>query len=201
MVPVAFGVLLYALLATGTTEVPVAERRPVDGVGEIHTGDTQPVVYERACPMLEGIQIAGGPADLDSLRRGLAALCNARPEGVLWDRLATFSHQGGVVRFAVFERSGASVTSDLEADPPMVYLNARYSRTDPSWLGPLLVYETAFLHTDPRDAVGVFQARQAEAQVCEIMLPADRPSPGCRDAEALLGLPDPVAALREAGFR
>jgi hypothetical protein len=108
---------------------------------------------------------------------------------------------GGVVRFGLFERSGVDVTSGFELHPPVIYPNVRFTRTDPMWIGPLVVYETAFLANDPTAASGVLEARRAERRACELLLPGLQEPQGCRDAEALLELADPAAALRQAGFR
>jgi hypothetical protein len=201
MVPAAALVLAIVLFTTRTTEVPLAERRPADGVGEIHTGETEPVTYERACPLLEGVRIAGGPSDQESLRAAIAALCNVPLPDDVSDRLRRFAEAEGVVRFAVFERSAVDVTSDLAADPPVVYPNARFTQTDPLWIAPLLVHETVFLVVDHTTADGLLEARRAEHRVCQLLLSGRREPQGCRDAAALLDLPDPLAALRDAGFR
>lgn len=201
MVPVAAIVLGAALWLSRPTEVPVAERRPADGVGELVTGEGEPVGYERACPTLEGVHTAGGPADQQSLRAALAALCNVELPPDVTERLRRFAAAQGVVRFGLFERSGVDVTSDLEASPPVIYPNVRFTQTDPLWIGPLVVYETTFLDAERRSAEGVVSARAAEWRACELLLGGRAAPQGCRDAEVLLDLPDPLAALRAAGYR
>jgi hypothetical protein len=54
---------------------------------------------------------------------------------------------------------------------------------------------------DATMAAAALQAREAEDLVCDRLLSGRRESRGCEDAEALLALPDPGAALRDAGFR
>ena len=188
-------------------QVPVAARRPppagglTTAVGARNVGDSRPVVYRDACRMLAGVRVAGSPADPQLLRRGLAGLCNTGLPDDVAERLRRFAARGGVVRFAQFEATGVDSTARLDADPPVVLVNARFARTDPLWIAPLVVHDTTFLDRDPARAESALAARRAEAFVCERLLAGRRPSRGCTDAQALLAPPDPLAALRNAGFR
>ena len=83
----------------------------------------------------------------------------------------------------------------------MILLNAKLQRTDPLWIAPLIAHDAVLLDGDHATAAGALEARRAEALVCDRVLGGRRSSRGCDDAGALLALPDPEAALREAGFQ
>ncbi len=206
-VPLAIAALAAAFVVFGPDEVPVAARRPrpagelTNAVGRFDIGASQPERYAEACPMLAGVQVAGTAADRAALRTGLAGLCNTTLPDEVAARLSRFAAAGGVVRFAQFEATGVDSTARLGADPPVVLVNARLQRTDPLWIAPLVAHDTTYLDTDPTTAAGALEARQVEDLVCDRLLQGRRESRGCDDAEALLALPDPLTALREAGYR
>ncbi|MDQ3709712.1 MAG: hypothetical protein M3387_10505, partial [Actinomycetota bacterium] len=117
-------------------------------------------------------------------------------------RLSAFAAAGGVVRFAQFEATGVDSTARLDTDPPVILVNARLTRTDPLWIAPLVAHDTTFFQgPDPGTAEAALAARQVEDLVCDRLLAGRRESRGCTDAEALLAMPDPLAALRAAGYR
>ncbi|MBW3601471.1 MAG: hypothetical protein KY434_02085 [Actinobacteria bacterium] len=207
MALLAAAVAVVALVSSGTTRLPVAARRPPpsDGltsdVGRLRAGDSRPVVYAGTCPTLRGVRIAGGPVDRAVLRRGLAGLCNTELPPRVDDRLRRFAQAGGVVRFAQFEATGVDSAAALARRPPAVFVNAKFARTDPLWIAPLVAHDVTFLDADPASARGALAARRAELRVCHRLLAGRRPSRGCEDARRLLGLPDPLRRLRAEGFR
>lgn len=208
-VPLAVAAAVGAFAVFGPREVPVAERRPpppasgdlTSDVGRFAVGASEPQAYAEACPRLRGVQIAGTDADRQALRLGLAGLCNTTLPDEVDDRLRRFAAAGGVVRFAQFEATGVDSTARLGADPPVILVNARLQRTDPLWIAPAVAHDVTFLDADPATATGALVARRVEDLVCDRLLEGRRASRGCDDAEALLALPDPLAALRDAGFR
>jgi len=207
MVPAAIAAVIAGFVVFSPAEVPVAARRPppADGltndVGEYQIGSTTPEAYTETCPMLAGIHIAGESADLQALRTGLARLCNVTLPDDVADRLSRFASAGGVVRFAQFQQTGVDSTALLDAEPPLILLNARLQRGDPRWIAPAVAHDVTFLDVDPATAEGALTARGVEHLVCQRALGDARSSRGCEDAAALLALPDPVGALRGAGFR
>ena len=207
MVPLAVLAFVAAFVVFDTQEIPVAERRPppADGltnaVGEFAVGAGEPVAYAGACPRLEGVQIAGTDDDQAALRLGLAGLCNISVDDEIEQQLRSFAEAGGVVRFAQFQSTGVDSTLQTDADPPRILINAKLQRTDPLWIAPAIAHDTTFLRVDPATAEGALEARRVEALVCDRLLGGRELSRGCTDATDLLGLPDPLAALREAGFQ
>lgn len=208
LIPIAIAAVVAAFVVFRPAQVPVAARRPppagglTNDVGQYAVGEAEPVPYTQTCPMLEGVHVAGTETDQQALRRGLAALCNTTLPPVISDRLERFARDGGVVRFAQFQRTGVDSTANAAHDPPQILVNAKLQRTDPLWIAPIVVHDAVLIGGDgAATAAGALQARRAEDLVCDRLLSGRRESRGCADAEALLALPDPEAALREAGFR
>jgi hypothetical protein len=207
LVPVAIAAVIAGFLLFGPRDVPVAARRPppADGftsdVGEYVVGATDPQVYGDACPMLEGVAIAGTEQDRTALRLGLSALCNTSLTEELEAQINSFAQAQGVVRFAQFQSTGVDSTARPDDQPPVILINAKFQRTDPLWIAPLIAHDAVFMTADPATAAGALEARRAEDLVCDRILGGRRESRGCADAEELLALPDPESALREAGFR
>lgn len=205
-IPVAIVALVAAFALAGPEEVPLAERRPppagglVTAAGAMSVGESRPQPYEAACPTIAGIQVAGTDTERDVLERGLAVLCNIPVDDATADRLERFAAAGGVVRFAVFEATGVDSTADLEGTPPRVLVNAKFRTTNPAHVAPLVAHDVTFLDEDPASAEAALTARRVEHAVCERALAGQRPSRACDDAAELLAMPEPLAALRAAGF-
>lgn len=210
-IPAAIGVLIWAFVAFGPEEVPVAARRPppVEGstlttaVGDLNVGDLDPLELAPGCSLLEGIRAGGTAGDIDRIGQAVDELCELVLPGDIARRLQAFAQAGGVVRFAQFEATGVDSTLDTAGEVPLVLVNARLARggTDPLWIGPLIVHDTTWLEEPVGTAAGALVAREAEAEICSRMfLPEDR-SRACNDAAALLALDDPLAALEAEGFR
>ncbi|MGH3664788.1 MAG: hypothetical protein ACRDU8_01630, partial [Egibacteraceae bacterium] len=168
LVPVAVVAAIAAFVAFGPDQVPVAARRPppasalTTAVGDFNVGDSPPVPYAGVCPRLEGVQVAGTDTDQATLRRGVAGLCNVTLPPEVTRRLGSFAERDGVVRFAQFEATGVDSTAMLDADPPVVLVNARLQRTDPLWIAPLVAHDVTYLALDPAAAASAVAARRAE---------------------------------------
>lgn len=207
LVPVAIVVAVVALASVDREPIPLGERRPAPAaglthdVGEYQVGDSQPVVYADACPLLEGVSIAGGGADQEVLRRGLAGVCNTTLPSDVEESVRRFAQEGGVVRFALFTNRGVDSAAVVDGSPPTILVNARLQQSDPLWISPVIVHDIVTLAEGPGTADGALAARQAEALVCDRLLGGRQVSRGCLDARELLALPDPEAALRDAGYR
>jgi hypothetical protein len=207
LIPIAIAAIIAGFVVFGPEDIPVAARRPppADGltsdVGEYVVGTSEPEEYDEACQLLEGVAIAGSEQDREPLRLGLSALCNTSLPDTLTEQVGSFARAGGVVRFAQFQSTGVDSTADLGSKPPTILINAKFQRTDPLWIAPLIAHDAVFMTADPATAAGALEARTAEDTVCDRILGGRRESRGCADAEALLALPDPLAALRDAGFQ
>lgn len=205
LVVLAVVVIIAALFVPQRDPVPVEARRPppallyTTAVGEVQTGVTEPEPYDAACPVLRGVQVAGTPTDRGILRAGLAGLCNITlPPDTAAD-LRAFAEQEGVVRFATFEATGVDSTASRDA-PATVFVNARFQRTDPLWIAPLIAHDVTARRPGRASAEGALLARDAELAVCDRLLGDRQRSRGCADAAEIVALDDPVAALREVGF-
>lgn len=198
-VPVALVLFTVAFFGTGREATPVAERRPPPGaettsaVGNLVAGDRAPMEHDGACEAVDDLQVAGTELDREVLGTALDALCEAPPE--VRTRIAAVGDAGRTLRFAAFEATGVDVTAAKD----VIYVNARYSQTEPRWIAPLVAYAAVTSTGDPAAAETALAARRAELATCEAVLEA--PSRACEDAAALLDLEEPVRALRAAGFR
>jgi hypothetical protein len=207
MIVVAIAVLVGAFVVFGPDRVGVAARRPppagglTSGVGDLRVGSSEPVPVSGMCPTLDGVRVAGAVADQRALITALNALCGVRLNVDVATRLREFAQAGGVIRFAQFQATGVDSTADLANRPPRIYVNAKFARTNPTWIAPLIAHDVTFLDLDPTTAEGALAARKVEANMCTALFRERRPSRGCEDAQSLLVQPDPLAALREAGFR
>ncbi len=205
LVPVALVAVVAAFVVAGPDEVPLAARRPppADGlthaVGDYQVADADPRSVPEPCPALVGVRVAGSEDDRATLAAGLAPLCDLALDPPVAARLEAVGDAGGVVRLAAFEDTGVDVTAPV--DGSAILVNGRFAATPPPLIGPLVVSQLATLAGDPATAATALAARRAEAAACAA-LPADvSPSRACADAAALVALPDPLAALRAAGYR
>ncbi|MGI9018629.1 MAG: hypothetical protein ACR2HR_16250 [Euzebya sp.] len=210
-IPIALGVAIWAFIVFGPQPVPVSQRRPPPGpvgqlttdVGQYNIGTTEAVALDLAdCQLFRGIQAGGSPADRERIEQALTALCDQRlPEDVA-RRVRRFGQMGGEIRFAQFQATGVDSTMDLGLAPPRILLNARFARqdTDPLWIAPLVVHDTTYLELEPGSAQAELEARRFEVDACTKLFSDSRASRACEDAEQVLGLPDPLQALLDAGF-
>lgn len=205
MVPLALAAAIGAFLVFGPEEVPPAARRPppaqgyTHAVGDLRTGDSEPVALPAPCPELGGLRVAGTERDRAVLAEGLAALCGASLDPGSAELLHAFAAEGGTVRFAQFSDTGVDSTASIEE--PLILLNNRYAVTlEPSEIAPLVVHDLTARSAGPGTAEGELAARSAEAAACSV-LGDGAASRSCADAVVLLALDDPLAALRAAGYR
>lgn len=203
----AIAVTAVALLLPGRSAVPVEARRPppsdafTTAVGTIEVGTSAPTAYDAPCGLLDGLRLAGTPADQARLRRGLAALCTTSVRADAEAALRALARRDAVVRYATFEATGVDSTATRDDRSPTVLINTRFQRTQPAWVAPLVVHDAMMLAGDAATATTAAAAREAEALVCARVLGDDTDSRACQDAYAIMSLDDPVAALRGAGFR
>ena len=206
-VVVAIAVAAAAFLLPRRATLPAAARRPpptaayTTAVGDVEVGGSDATVHDAACPLLDGVRIAGAEGDRAQLRRGLAVLCNTRLPAAVRTDVRAFAEAGGTVRFATFEATGVDSSATRREGAPEILVNTRFQRTDASWIAPLVVHDATLRRRDPATAEAALAARRAEALACDRLLGADTDSRGCADADTVTRLDDPLAALRAAGFR
>lgn len=208
--PTAIAVGIAAFVVFGPERVPVEARRPPPAagsslstdVGQLNVGDLPPAPIEAGCPLVTGVQAAGTAGDRARIQTALNALCDITVPGEAGEGIGRLGAAGGVVRFAQFERTGVDSALDTATDPPTILVNARFARegTEPRWIAPLVVHDAVLTGRTPGTVEAELAARQAEATVCDRLFTETDPSRACRDAAELLALPDPAAALAEAGF-
>lgn len=198
---------VIAVRAPRRSELAVEARRPpasathTTAVGQIEGGGSPADPYDAPCGLLDGLRLAGTAGDQAQLRRGLAALCNTALRDDVAADVAALADDGAVVRFATFEATGVDSTASRDPADPTVYINTRFQRTNPLWIAPLIVHDATVRQHDPTTARAALRARRAEAAVCAQLLGEDARSRACDDARRILALDDPLAALRDAGFR
>jgi hypothetical protein len=204
-VVLAIIVLFTAFALPRRDAVPVEARRPpasdlyTNAVGEVQTGITDAQPYDAPCALLRGVQIAGTDVDRTRLRQGLAGLCNIELPADVTGDIRAFAERSGIVRFATFEATGVDSTASRD-DPPTVFVNARFQRTDPLWIAPLIAHDAVLRNRDGSAAEHALAARQAELAVCDRLLGGSERSRGCADAAEIIAMDDPLGMLREAGF-
>lgn len=211
LIPIAIVVFVLAFTLFTPEEVAPAEQRPAPAgafahdVGATQTTTEADAGYEvetvEACPALDGIQVAGTPAQRADLRRSVAATCNALPGGDADDALAALAGADAILRYAEFQRTGVDSTLWLDGSVPEVLVNARFSVSDEILVAPLIVHDAVVFAGGVGEAEVALAARRAEAQTCARVLGAREPSAGCSAAAALIDDPGALDALRAVGYR
>jgi hypothetical protein len=213
LVPVALAVMVVAWQATDREPSSTVERRPVGGPSiTIDRGDAQFPEATRTQPgpdCAEGATLVGDDSARAAARRALGATCQlvrdldlpATAAGLeAW--LAT----DALMRVGVFERSGVDASARLEDGRIVLELNARFLFEDATRAAPALVHQLVLI--GQRDWPGatitadaeLTAAREQLLACARLILPAGPPR-ACLDAQELLELDDPRAALIAAGFR
>jgi hypothetical protein len=213
LVPVAIGVTLWAFTAASGSAPTIspAERRPPGTETVSHErGDAllNEVREEEAGPgCAEEVTIIGDESARAAGRRALSAMCQllGRDEfTVASTGLSRWVEQDGVLRFAVFEMTGVASSARLEDGRVVVELNAKYQFVPGAHASPAIIHALVHLAHGwpgaPVTADAELAAVQAEHAACERLTFRDGPPRACQDAEEILGLPDPLGALVQAGF-
>lgn len=210
LVPVAVAVFLVAFPFFSPGEpVPVADRRPppddagslTHDVGAVELGEADPQPAESGCSAVEGFAVAGTDQDRLRLEQAIDVFCQTPVPDGAGPAFAELRDAGAILRFAVFEVTPVDSAVDVGEDPPVVLVNARFAQiADPRSVAPLLIHDAVTVAGRPGTVDTALAARRAELAVCrELFDPDDFPR-GCLDAEELLALEDPAAALRESGY-
>lgn len=212
LVPLGIAVTVWAFASVGRDPLPVAERRPPGTARITHErGDAalnQTIATEPGPDCASAIEVFGDEGARAAGGRALSGVCQMLWAGDLpaVERgLRRWGSRDGRLRFAVFELTGADSSARIEGDRVVVELNARFQFENATEAAPFVVHELAHLGGgawpgDPVDAAGELAATRAQRAACDLIAFADQPPRGCGDAEQLLALDDPLAALRAAGY-
>jgi hypothetical protein len=213
LVPIAIAVMLVAWRATDREPLGTVERRLVGGpTVTVDRGDAQ---FPEATETQPGPDCAaaatlvGDDSARAAARRALGATCQLVRELDLPAAeagLAAWLAADALMRVGVFERSGTDASARLEDGRLVLELNARFLFEDATRAAPALVHQLVLIGqpdwpgaTITADAE-LTAAREQLVACARLVLPAGLPR-ACLDAEELLALDDPRAALVAAGFR
>ncbi len=213
LVPAGIAVTVWAFLSIGRESIDVAARRPVGTATVTH--DRGDAALNRTTDRVAGPGCAGGITLVGDRgataagRRALSATCQLLESGrfpTAQQGLARWAAEDGVLRFAVFERSGVDSSARIDDGHPVIELNARYQFQDATQAAPFVVHELVHLASGgwpgaPVTAAGELAAMQAQAAACGRLAFATQAPRGCVDAETLAAADDPLARLQAAGYR
>lgn len=211
VVPLGLAVVGWAFLRIGRPAIEPAARRPPGTETVTHDRGVATLNEDRTTEAgpgcAEGVTVVGDRGARATLRRALAASCQLlEDEDQLPARegMANWLAHEGVVRVAVFERTGVDSSARVEDGRVVVELNAKFQFENAERAAPAVVHELVHLALgfpgEPVTATSELVAVQAQHRACERLVFAADPPRGCRDAEELLAEDDPLAALVAAGF-
>lgn len=194
--------LTLALVAVVLVKPPsprigIAERRSPPGETVSHDAGAiglapvpedatpQPVA---GCPALSGILVEGGPPAQARLGGVFERVCPHAAGDTIAAR-SVRALDGVRIRFGVFARTGDTSTLSL-APPERVLINVVFARRDVNalWIAPLLAHEGVHrLYRDRPPSAGIeYEARQAELEMCRLVVDVRSWPRGCTDAQRLL---------------
>jgi hypothetical protein len=213
LVALAIAVSVVAWRATDREPLGTIDRRPVGGpTVTIDRGDAQfpeAIDTERGPDCVTGATLIGDDSARAAARRSLGATCQLVRDLGLTGAAAgieAWLASDAVMRVGVFERSGIDASTRLEDGRLVLELNARFLFEDATRAAPALIHQFVLIGqpdwpgaTVTADAE-LTAAREQLAACGRLVLPAGLPR-ACTDAEELLALDDPRAALLSAGFR
>lgn len=213
VVPVGFGVIVWAFLSFDREPVEAAARRPPGTVEITHQrgvavlAETDEVVPFEGC--VSGIDLVGDIGGIATARRALEATCQlAEGTGgeLVAEGLRLLAVQDGIVRVAIFEATGVDATMLLDEGRPIIELNAKFQFDVASRAAPALIHELIHLAQGwpafgPVDARTELEALEQQLRACARLIFADQEPRTCLDVRQFFEEPDPLAALVEAGYR
>lgn len=212
LVPAGVAVIVWAFTAIEGTSIPPAERRPPGDAaathdrGEAAFGDADTTAAGPGCAA--GITLVGDAGARAAGRVALSATCQLleleRFEPA-WRGLERWVASGGLLRVAVFERTGLDSSTRVgEGGRLVVELNAKFQFEDAARAAPTVVHELTHLAAGmpgtPVTAPAELAAVRAQHDACQRLGFRSDPPRGCRDAAELLDDPDPLGRLVAAGY-
>lgn len=218
LVVAGIGVLVWAWLSIDRPELPAAERRPPGDAQVTHDrGEAalnQITEVERGPGCAASIEMIGDSGARAAGRRALTATCWLLGEGDGdFDRfpaatagMAAWIANDGLLRFAIFERSGVESSARYENGRLVVELNAKFQFEDAMRAAPAIIHQLALLGVPdfpgtPISAEAELAATREQGVACDALPMGDQPPRGCLDVQELLTDDDPLGLLIDAGYR
>lgn len=211
LVPLGLAVSIWAWLSIDREALSPAARRP-PGTAEItHDRGTavlnDDVSTEPGPECAEDVDVFGDEGARAAGRRALSGVCTVLRRGetdAAETGLDAWIDGDGLLRFAVFERTGLDSSARVEDGRIVIELNAKFQFEDASEAAPFIVHELVHLADgwpgEPVTDRDELRALQAQAAACDILVFRNEAPRGCDDAAALLADPDPLSLLDEAGY-
>lgn len=211
LVPIGFGVTVWAFASIEGTEISAAARRPPGTTTFTHDrgvavlNETREVEPAPSCA--EGLDLIGDRGARATVFRAVDATCPLllRPEYELAAvGLERLRRNGGHFRVAVFELTGVDASTRVEDGEWVVELNAKFQFDDAVRATPMVIAELAHIGAGwPEQAVTSGQmlaALRLQDRACRDLRYRGETPRGCLDAAEVLAAEDPLLALEEAGF-
>ena len=218
LVVAGFVVTAVAFLSFGRERISPAERRPLGtsevthdrGAAVLNDPELASLVAMDAPNCRDGIREFGDESGRATARVAMNATCQL----IARDRvgftaaatgLSFFTGQGGIVRVAIFERTGVDSSLRFEDGVPVLELNAKFQRETAVEAVPSVVHELTHLGTrgfpdGPVDLDEEVLATQAQLDACDRIPWTSEEPRSCLDARELLD-GDTDRLLRDAGYR
>lgn len=217
---VAIGFTVFALgqrVAQPDEAFPPAERRN-PGTAEVthDRGDVQVATdtsVSQPVSCAPEVRLVGDEGGRATLQRAFGVLCQQLSEdddgslAQVATGLQRLDDAAGSARIALGEATGVDSSARIEDGLPIIELAPKFQFDNARLAAPFLAHELFHLgsQTWPGAAVDAeheLAAMRVQAEVCaalRVVDEQDRPR-GCGDAASLLEAPDPLQALRDAGY-
>lgn len=212
LVPVAFGVTVWALMSVDRDELTAAERRPPgDAEVTIERGDAllaETMDVEPGPGCAQGIRIAGDEGSRTTGRLAMAGACELIDTGrfpAARAGLVQLIASDGLLRIATFELAGVESSTRVEDGRLIVELNAKFQFEDAARAVPAVIHQLVLIADpswpgSPISADREVEAARAQAAACEELDLDVREARGCLDVQELLTDDDPRQLLVDAGY-
>lgn len=211
LVPLGIAAIIVVFLVTRSDPIAPELRRPPGSDAVTHDrGDAvlNRIDLEEDGPeCVGGVTVVGDESALAAGRAALAATCQLLQSGAFHsadEGAEAWAASGGILRFGVFELTGVDSSARREGGRLVIELNAKFQFDRGDRASPTIIHELVHLGSGfPGRAVTAedeLAAVHAQGAACERLAFRDEPPRTCLDADELLALDDPLAALVEAGF-
>ena len=211
LVPAGVAVTVWALVVASGGPLPPAERRP-PGTAEVthDRGDAtlgKSTETQAGPSCASGIEVMGDRGARSTGTRALGAVCQLLLNGdypLAETGLERWVAADGLLRVAVFERSGLDSSARREDGRIVIELNPKFQFEDAVRAAPAILHELVHIGQEwpgsPVTAEQELAAVEAQARACDTLVFHQQRPRGCGDAEELLADEDVLRQLRDAGY-